>query len=81
MAGKALKDVNSLCKCPACGSLKRMHHLCPYCMKGRLLLGRVDAYVGSYSFCPDLLGLTKRLASTNKKATTKATTKTTQEGP
>jgi len=38
MAGKALKDVNSLCKCPACGSLKRMHHLCPYCMKGGLPL-------------------------------------------
>lgn len=34
MAGKALKDVNSLCKCPACGRVKRMHHLCPYCTKG-----------------------------------------------
>jgi len=33
MAGKALKDVNSLCKCPACGRTKRMHHLCPYCMQ------------------------------------------------
>ena len=31
MAGKALKDVNSLCKCPACGEVKRMHHLCPHC--------------------------------------------------
>jgi large subunit ribosomal protein L32 len=31
MAGKALKDVNSLCKCPACGEIKRMHHLCPHC--------------------------------------------------
>ncbi|KAH6851087.1 WD40-repeat-containing domain protein [Chaetomium sp. MPI-CAGE-AT-0009] len=33
MAGKALKDVNSLCKCPACGELKRMHYLCPHCAK------------------------------------------------
>ncbi|KAL2261213.1 hypothetical protein VTK26DRAFT_4579 [Humicola hyalothermophila] len=31
MAGKALKDVTSLCKCPACGELKRMHYLCPHC--------------------------------------------------
>lgn len=31
MAGKALKDVTSLCKCPACGELKRMHFLCPHC--------------------------------------------------
>ncbi|CAK7219615.1 hypothetical protein SBRCBS47491_003913 [Sporothrix bragantina] len=33
MAGKALKDVNSLCKCPACGRTKRMHHMCPHCME------------------------------------------------
>ncbi|KAK4120912.1 hypothetical protein N657DRAFT_636296 [Parathielavia appendiculata] len=31
MAGKAIKDVNSLCKCPACGEIKRMHYLCPHC--------------------------------------------------
>ncbi|KAK4141183.1 uncharacterized protein C8A04DRAFT_39315 [Dichotomopilus funicola] len=31
MAGKALKDVTSLCKCPACGEIKRMHYLCPNC--------------------------------------------------
>ncbi|KAK4101109.1 hypothetical protein N658DRAFT_496809 [Parathielavia hyrcaniae] len=31
MAGKAIKDVNSLCKCPACGEIKRMHHLCTHC--------------------------------------------------
>ncbi len=36
MAGKALKDVTALCKCPACGRLKRMHYLCPFCMKGLL---------------------------------------------
>jgi large subunit ribosomal protein L32 len=42
MAGKALKDVNSLCKCPACGEIKRMHHLCPHCTaskKSRLCEG------------------------------------------
>ncbi|KAK0614323.1 hypothetical protein B0T14DRAFT_606636 [Immersiella caudata] len=31
MAGKALKDVTELCKCPACGETKRMHRLCPHC--------------------------------------------------
>jgi large subunit ribosomal protein L32 len=35
MAGKALKDVNSLCKCPACGEVKRMHYLCPNCAKSK----------------------------------------------
>ncbi|KAL2171823.1 hypothetical protein VTG60DRAFT_1520 [Thermothelomyces hinnuleus] len=33
MAGKALKDVTSLCKCPACGEVKRMHYLCPNCAR------------------------------------------------
>jgi large subunit ribosomal protein L32 len=32
LAGKALKDVTSLNKCPACGSTKKMHTLCPQCM-------------------------------------------------
>ncbi|KAM7191354.1 hypothetical protein V8F33_008957 [Rhypophila sp. PSN 637] len=31
MAGKAIKDVTALCKCPACGETKRMHYLCPNC--------------------------------------------------
>lgn len=31
MAGKALKDVTELCRCPACGGVKRMHFLCPTC--------------------------------------------------
>ncbi|KAI1644110.1 uncharacterized protein F4817DRAFT_347679 [Daldinia loculata] len=35
MAGKALKDVTSLNKCPACGGVKKMHTLCSDCM-GRL---------------------------------------------
>ncbi|KAI1780849.1 hypothetical protein F4818DRAFT_397052 [Hypoxylon cercidicola] len=35
MAGKALKDVTSLNKCPACGGTKKMHTLCSNCM-GRL---------------------------------------------
>ncbi|KAL1898704.1 hypothetical protein Cpir12675_001811 [Ceratocystis pirilliformis] len=33
MAGKALEDVNALCTCPGCGNTKRMHRLCPQCMK------------------------------------------------
>lgn len=38
MAGKALKDVTSLNKCSACGHVKRAHLLCPYCVKGRLVV-------------------------------------------
>jgi large subunit ribosomal protein L32 len=36
MAGKALKDVNSLCKCPGCGETKRTHRLCQRCLEGML---------------------------------------------
>lgn len=35
MAGKALKDVTSLCRCPSCGQVKRMHILCPTCLQRR----------------------------------------------
>lgn len=34
MAGKALKDVKSLNKCPGCGQIKRAHMLCPHCVRG-----------------------------------------------
>ena len=37
MAGKALKDVTSLNKCPACGRTKKMHTLCPTCMGRKLI--------------------------------------------
>ncbi|KAJ5369599.1 54S ribosomal protein L32 [Penicillium cosmopolitanum] len=33
MAGKALKDVQSLNKCPGCGQVKRAHLLCPHCVR------------------------------------------------
>ncbi|KAJ5212700.1 54S ribosomal protein L32 [Penicillium cinerascens] len=33
MAGKALKDVQSLNKCPGCGQVKRAHMLCPHCVR------------------------------------------------
>ncbi|KAF2142622.1 uncharacterized protein K452DRAFT_270420 [Aplosporella prunicola CBS 121167] len=33
MAGKALKDVSELVKCPGCGRPKRAHILCPYCVQ------------------------------------------------
>ncbi|KAJ5086308.1 WD domain protein [Penicillium alfredii] len=33
LAGKALKDVHGLSKCPACGQIKRSHVLCPHCVK------------------------------------------------
>ncbi|OKL60728.1 hypothetical protein UA08_04361 [Talaromyces atroroseus] len=32
MAGKALKDVKNLSKCPGCGEVKRSHVLCPNCV-------------------------------------------------
>ncbi|KAI9731719.1 MAG: hypothetical protein M1834_004508 [Cirrosporium novae-zelandiae] len=32
MAGKALKDVTNLTRCPACGSMKRAHVLCEHCL-------------------------------------------------
>lgn len=35
MAGKALKDETALCHCPSCGRMKRMHLLCPHCLKRR----------------------------------------------
>ena len=34
MAGKALKDVQSLNKCPGCGQIKRAHLLCPHWVRG-----------------------------------------------
>lgn len=39
MAGKALKDVNHLCKCPGCGAVKRTHRLCENCLQGKQRLG------------------------------------------
>ncbi|KAF2840626.1 hypothetical protein M501DRAFT_1001613 [Patellaria atrata CBS 101060] len=33
MAGKALKDLTELNKCPSCGRVKRAHLLCPYCVQ------------------------------------------------
>ncbi|KAL2694335.1 hypothetical protein Neosp_000912 [[Neocosmospora] mangrovei] len=36
LAGKALKDVNSLCKCPGCGEIKRTHRLCQTCLEAHL---------------------------------------------
>jgi len=34
MAGKGLKDVTALNRCSACGRVKRMHIICPYCVDG-----------------------------------------------
>ncbi|KAL8650507.1 MAG: hypothetical protein Q9210_003782 [Variospora velana] len=33
LAGKALKDVTNLNRCSACGTVKRSHLLCPYCVQ------------------------------------------------
>lgn len=40
MAGKALKDVKNLCKCPSCGQIKRTHVLCPHCVRGTCVRAR-----------------------------------------
>ena len=37
MAGKALQDVTALNKCSACGTVKRAHLLCPFCVNGTCL--------------------------------------------
>ena len=36
MVGKGLKDITALNKCSACGRVKRLHILCPYCVDGTL---------------------------------------------
>jgi large subunit ribosomal protein L32 len=41
-AGKALKDVNAVNTCAACGKPKRAHLLCPYCVEGE----SVQRFVG-----------------------------------
>ena len=38
LAGKALKDVTNLNKCSGCGNIKKAHHLCPYCVRGKCYL-------------------------------------------
>ncbi|QUC24011.1 uncharacterized protein UV8b_08252 [Ustilaginoidea virens] len=42
MAGKALKDVNSLCQCPGCGETKRTHRLCQRCLEDMRKIWRDD---------------------------------------
>lgn len=44
MAGKALKDVNNLCKCPGCGQTKRTHRLCSHCLEGLCNSLRASCY-------------------------------------
>jgi large subunit ribosomal protein L32 len=36
MAGKGLEDITALNRCSACGRVKRLHILCPYCVDGEL---------------------------------------------
>ncbi|KAK0389809.1 hypothetical protein NLU13_3382 [Sarocladium strictum] len=42
MAGKALKDVNHLVKCPGCGAPKRMHRLCSHCLEEMKTIWKQD---------------------------------------
>ena len=48
MAGKALKDVTNLNTCSACGSVKRAHLLCPYCVEGHSPAQTIPRYVSNY---------------------------------
>ena len=41
LAGKALKDVKSVVKCPGCGKPKKSHTLCPYCVSGMVAVPRM----------------------------------------
>ncbi|KFH43375.1 54S ribosomal protein-like protein [Hapsidospora chrysogenum ATCC 11550] len=43
MAGKALKDVNHLCRCPGCGAIKRTHRLCQNCLEDFRRIWRQDS--------------------------------------
>lgn len=35
-----MKDVTALNKCSACGHVKKAHFLCPYCVRGKLMVER-----------------------------------------
>lgn len=48
MAGKALKDVKSLNRCPGCGQIKRAHTLCPHCVQGTCVCASDIPSVASY---------------------------------
>ncbi|KAI4288362.1 MAG: hypothetical protein L6R35_002378 [Caloplaca aegaea] len=43
LAGKALKDVTNLNRCSACGTVKRSHLLCPYCVQDGNKAGEIWA--------------------------------------
>lgn len=43
LAGKALKDVTALNKCPACGEMKRKNMLCEPCVESIKDMWRKDA--------------------------------------
>ncbi|KAI9903185.1 hypothetical protein N3K66_002537 [Trichothecium roseum] len=42
MAGKALNDVQGLCKCPGCGNVKRTHRLCSHCLEDMKRIWKQD---------------------------------------
>ncbi|KAK0766042.1 hypothetical protein N5P37_001984 [Trichoderma harzianum] len=52
MAGKALKDVNHLCKCPGCGEVKRTHRLCQNCLEDMKRIWRQDYPAPSFYHGP-----------------------------
>jgi len=59
MAGKALKDFTATCTCPACGEIKRMHYMCPSCVKRMQLLLPVYRHRGSWAHA-DMLSRTPK---------------------
>jgi large subunit ribosomal protein L32 len=68
LAGKALKDVTALCRCPACGEIKRMHYLCPHCATSKSLRHLISGLAPTHSLFLEL----REMMSTDKKATTTA---------
>ena len=54
MAGKALKDVNNLCRCPGCGAIKRTHRLCQHCLEGLFPSEALWLAFADIHFLPDM---------------------------
>ncbi|KAI1822386.1 hypothetical protein F4861DRAFT_395774 [Xylaria intraflava] len=54
MAGKALKDVTNLNKCPACGGVKKMHTLCSSCTSRKYSFAVISRTMLTYIVIRDI---------------------------
>lgn len=71
MAGKALKDVTALNKCPGCGFAKKMHTLCPHCMGSMSPISTPMLPQNRTNSSPEIQGM---FPNTSKPGDTAATT-------